>query len=158
MLMFGCDFEVDAFTSLHSAHPLIIQIHLSRSLQMKRNMRSWKMKRYLRNISGWNWLCFFSLNIFGFWAEAWAYFPSVSVSPSEVLALFWFFMSESELVPSSHERHFHTINLLLHLHWILIRWTPAGQLLLCKSIYFINPSRILVDAKMKTVFLWSGWL
>ena len=101
----------------------------------------------------------FFLNIFGFWAEAWAYFPSVLVSPSEVLALFWSFMSESELVPSSHERYFHTINLLLHLHCMLIiRWTPAGQLLLCKSIYFINPSRILIDAKIKTIFLWSRFL
>ena len=138
-----------------SAHPLIIQIHLSRSLHAKRNIRSWKMRGYLQNISGWNWQCF-SLNLFGFWAEAWAYFPSVLVSPSEVLALFWSFMSESELVPPSHEQHFHTINLLLHLHWILIRWTSAGQLLRCKSIYFIYTSRIA--AKIKAVFLWSGWL
>ena len=153
MLMFGWDFEVEAFTSLRtpSSFEFICQDLLVRNEIYVAEKWEGFYKMFRVGILH----CYF-LNIFGFWAEAWAYFPSVLVSPSEVLALFWSFMSESELVPSSHEQHFYTINLLLHLHWILIRWTPAGQLLRCKSIYFIYTSRIA--AKIKTVFLWSGWL
>ena len=153
MLMFGWDFEVEALKSLRipSSFKFICQdIFMRKEIYVAERWKDmYKIFRVGIDIV-------FSLNIFGFWAEAWAYFPSVLVSPSEVLALFWSFMSESELVPSSHEQHFYTINLLLHLHWILIRWTQAGQLLRCKSIYFIYTSRIA--AKIKTVFLWSGWL